>query len=85
MANKIIIGFRVTNRVKNVQSVQAVLTLYGCNIKTRIGLHDVDANVCSGDGLVLLETFGDKGKIADMENALLAIDGLELQKMVFVG
>jgi hypothetical protein len=83
MENKIIIGVQVTNRVKNVQSVQTVLTEYGCYIKTRLGLHEVDAQSCSANGLVLLETYGDEAKIAEMEAKLKAIEGLQLQKMVF--
>jgi hypothetical protein len=85
MEKKIILGFQVTNRVNTVQNVQKVLTEYGCFIKTRLGLHDVDANFCSGTGLVLLETYGDETKIAEMESALKAIDGVQLQKMVFAG
>jgi hypothetical protein len=83
MEKKIIIGFQISNRVKNVQRVQTVLTEYGCFIKTRIGLHDVGENFCSGNGLVLLETFGDETRIAELEAALKAVEGLQLQKMEF--
>ena len=83
MEKKIIIGVQIANRVNTVQNVQKVLTEYGCFIKTRLGLHDVDANFCSGTGLVLLETYGDEAKIAEMETALTAIDGVLLQKMTF--
>ena len=40
----IIFGVHVTQRVDNVPAVQAVLTKYGCNIRTRLGLHDADAH-----------------------------------------
>ena len=83
MENRIIMGVQVTNRVKNVQTVQKILTDYGCFIKTRLGLHDVDATMCSPSGLLLLETYGDEAKIAEMESLLKGVEGLELQKMVF--
>lgn len=42
----IILGIHVSDRLKNAVDVQKVFTEYGCNIKTRIGLHDADENVC---------------------------------------
>ena len=51
----LILGVHVTNRATQVPSVQNLLTEYGCNIKTRIGLHHVDDQVCSPRGLILLE------------------------------
>ena len=38
----IILGIHVTDRLKNAVDVQKVFTEYGCNIKTRIGLHDAE-------------------------------------------
>lgn len=83
MDQRVIFGLQITDRVKNVKTVQAILTEYGCYIKTRLGLHDVDADYCSPHGLVLLETFGDEAKIAEMEMRLKAVEGLQFQKMVF--
>ena len=37
----IILGIHITDRLKNAVDVQKVFTEYGCNIKTRVGLHDV--------------------------------------------
>ena len=83
MAKKIILGVEITNRVKNVPEVQSVLTEYGCNIKTRLGIHEVDKNACSPAGLLILETFGSPKKIAAFEERLKAIKGVKIQKMVF--
>ena len=54
----IILGIHITDRLKNAVDVQKVFTEYGCNIKTRIGLHDASENVCSPSGVVLIEFFG---------------------------
>jgi hypothetical protein len=83
MKTKCILGLLVTNRVKNVPEVQKVLTEYGCNIKTRIGLHDTNENMCSTDGLILLEIFGDDKVHADLERKLKMIQGLQVNKMIF--
>ena len=79
----IILGIHVTNRLKNAADVQKVFTEYGCNIKTRIGLHDVDANVCSPSGVVLIELFGSDDEAAAMMAKLNEVEGVQVQKMVF--
>jgi hypothetical protein len=79
----IILGIHVTNRLKNAVEVQRVFTEYGCNIKTRVGLHDVDANVCSPSGVVLIEFFGADDEATAMIATLNEVEGVVVQKMVF--
>ena len=79
----IILGIHVTNRLKNAADVQKVFTEYGCNIKTRIGLHDVDANVCSPSGVALIELFGSDDEATAMMAKLSEVEGVQVQKMVF--
>lgn len=83
MAKRCVLGVMVTNRVENASQIQKVLTECGCNIKTRIGLHEVDDNVCSPAGLILLELFGDDKAYDEVEGKLKAIKDLQVQKMVF--
>lgn len=83
MAKRCVLGVMVTNRVENASQVQKVLTECGCNIKTRIGLHEVDDNVCSPAGLILLELFGGDKAYDEVEGKLKAIKDLQVQKMVF--
>ena len=83
MAKRIVLGVQITKRVENVPSVQAVLTEYGCNIKTRLGLHEVTESICSTLGLLLLDTYGEEKKILEMEAKLKEITGVVVQKMVF--
>ena len=63
MAERIILGVQVTNRVEKILDVQTILTEYGCNIKTRLGLHEVTESHCSTVGLLILETYGDEADI----------------------
>ncbi|NLI40037.1 MAG: hypothetical protein GX421_02445 [Caldisericales bacterium] len=83
MNKRMVFGIQVTNRAKNAGQVQKILTDYGCNIRTRIGLHEVDDKVCSPSGLILLELYGKEQDILKMEETLKAIDGVVVQKMVF--
>ena len=79
-----ILGLNVTDRVKEVSDVQAILTKFGCTIKTRLGLHDVKDDFCSPGGLIILELTGSREEFVKLENELLKVGGLEVKKMVFV-
>ncbi len=83
MRKRIILGVQVTNRIKNALEVQEILTKFGCNIKTRLGLHEVTDAVCSTIGLLILEMYGDIKQIKEMENQLKAVHGIVVRKMVF--
>lgn len=79
----VILGIHVTDRVRYAGEVQKVLTEYGHNIKTRLGLHELSGEAANGQGLVLLELVGDSDVRRDMVAKLKAIDGLQVQEMVF--
>jgi hypothetical protein len=83
MAKRIILGAHLTDRTKDAPKFQELITQYGCNIKTRIGLHDASDSYCSSQGLVLLEMIGDEARINELEEKLRAFQGIEIQKMVF--
>lgn len=77
-----IIGIKMNDRVENAVAFQAVLTKYGCSIKTRVGLHNASSNSCAPYGIILLEVI-DEEKAVLIEKELLEINEIELQKMVF--
>jgi len=83
MAKIKILGIHVTNRVKNVAEVQKILSEHGCNIKTRLGLHEVDEKTCSTSGLLIIELFGKASECTALEKKLNAVKGLKVQKMEF--
>jgi hypothetical protein len=82
-ANHYIVGIHISNRVKHVPSVQTILTEFGCYIKTRLGLHELSDRSCSPNGLLIVELLGENGKIDEFVNALKAVEGVDVQKMVF--
>ena len=82
MEKHTILGIHITDRLKKAETVQHIFSQYGCNIKTRLGLHEV-GNVCSPNGIVLLEMVGDDATITEMIGKLGEIEGIEVQKMVF--
>ena len=83
MKKIVILGLYITDRVKEAIKVQDVLTKFGCSIKTRLGLHEVQENFCSSNGLIILELTGNEEEMVKLEKELLKIEGLGVQKMTF--
>lgn len=54
-----IIGVRLENRMECAVRFQEVITKYGCEIRTRVGLHASNGGMCLNYGIVLLEVSGD--------------------------
>jgi hypothetical protein len=79
----VIYGVHLSMRTQQVPPVQKLLSEYGCNIKTRLGLHHVDEKGCSSRGLILLEMFGDLAVCAELKAKLAALDGVEVKEMIF--
>lgn len=77
-----IIGVKLTDRYTSSTKFQEILTEFGCFIKTRLGLHKTDSDICYPYGIILLEVIDD-AKAKELLNRLVEIDGIELQQMVF--
>jgi hypothetical protein len=83
MDKHIVVGVHITERVKHAGEVQKVFTEFGCQIRTRLGLHEADKGVCSPNGMILLDMVDDDAKVGAFKKKLLAIDGIEVQSMIF--
>lgn len=70
---------KIAHRTKEVPDVQAVLTDFGCNIKMRLGLHEA-GDVCSSQGLILLQLTGDEKELSEFEQKLNAIAGVTAKR-----
>ncbi|MDY0342086.1 MAG: hypothetical protein RBR28_00840 [Lentimicrobium sp.] len=80
-----IIGLNVGNRESTARLVQKTLTMFGCSIRTRLGLHDPADEQSSQGGLILLELVGDTDEWDKLEQELKEIPDLEIHKMDFKG
>jgi hypothetical protein len=81
--NHVVFGVHVHDRIQEAGVVQRLFTEYGCNIKTRIGLHEVEEGFCSREGVILLEMYGDESTCYEFKSKLEAIDGIEVKDLVF--
>jgi hypothetical protein len=64
-----------------IQSVQKVLTSYGCNIRTRLGVNEVFFGEPAG--LIVLELKGDENQRILLEKDLKAIGHVHVRSMIF--
>ncbi len=53
-----IIGVSLENRLETAVQFQKIITEFGCEIRTRVGLHPSAQDVCLNRGIVLLEVNG---------------------------
>ncbi len=80
MAEHNIMAIVINHRTSNAPKFQEVLTKHGCSIKMRLGLHEA-GNVCSEEGLIILQLAGDKGDIKSLEDALNGMDGIKAKTL----
>jgi len=76
-----IIGVHITDRLTEAVEVQKVLTQFGNQIKTRLGLHEVER--AAPNGLLLLEMVGEDAGINAMIGKLNKIEGVEAKTLIF--
>jgi hypothetical protein len=50
-----LIMIKIEKRDPEAVDVQNILTEFGCCIKTRLGLHEVETDQCSASGLIILQ------------------------------
>lgn len=67
---------KIDQRMKKAGDVQSLLTKYGCNVKMRLGLHEA-GDVCSNQGLIILQLAGEEDEIKAFEKELGGIDGVK--------
>ena len=82
--NHHIFGIQVNQRTEKAPAVQAVLTKFGCNIRTRLGIHEADSASCSPSGVILIDVFGTPEQVEECYRELGALPGVALQRMDFL-
>lgn len=75
----------VSARKESAAKVQQILTAWGCNIKTRLGLHEGTLDDCTETGLIFLELAGDHKDHEEMARKLNLLKGVEVKLVVFSG
>ena len=77
-----IIGIGVENRKETAVKVQDVLTEFGCDIKTRLGLNDYKETECSYKGLILVDV-PNRERAIELTKKLNTIENVTIKEMEF--
>lgn len=83
MQQTMILGIMVYDRIKEAGRTQKLLTKYAQIIRTRLGFHELSAEVCSRVGTILLVLQGDPKQWQLLNDELHEIGGIEIQTMTF--
>jgi len=71
----------INHRHDAASKVQAVLTGWGCLIKTRLGIHEGVLENCTEHGLMFLDLVGGEEKMQELERKLNVIKGVTATMM----
>lgn len=72
-----IIGIKLENRSSDAIKLQEILTSYGCEIQTRIGLHPMNDYKCNNYGIILIEV---KSKVNEIYDVLSKYWQIQMMK-----
>jgi hypothetical protein len=78
-----VIGLHIFDRIREAGKTQEILTRYGNNIRTRYGFHELSDDVCSREGIIILEMVGNPKDWESMEKEINEIYGVKVKKMDF--
>ena len=76
-----IIAIRVVDRIKESGHTQDVLSKHSSIIKSRLGFHELNEDVCSREAYILLHLKDDEAGVKALMNDLGEIYGIELKQM----
>lgn len=72
---------KIGARREDSPKVQEVLSRFGCSIRVRLGLHETH-EVCSDEGILILQLCGDTKEMFDLERALNEMDRVSAKMVV---
>jgi metal-responsive CopG/Arc/MetJ family transcriptional regulator len=83
MQRTMILGIMVFDRIKEAGRTQKILTKHAGIIRTRLGFHELSADVCSRLGTIILILQGEQKQWQELHDELMQIGGVEVQSMKF--
>ena len=78
---KTILTVLISKRKDAAVNVQKILTGWGCIIKTRLGLHDGVMEICSEEGLLILELVGKDEEKKELTRKLSLLKGVAVKSI----
>ena len=78
-----VIGIKITDRIKEAGLVQQVLSAHGSVISTRMGFHELNEELCSREGFIVIHLAGLPDDCDRLASALKMIEGIVVAEMEF--
>ncbi len=72
---------KIRARTQKAVRVQEVLTRHGCDIKLRLGLHEVSGEDCANEGLIVLQVRPDPSAVDSLVSDLQAVGDVEVKSV----
>ncbi len=76
-------GIKITDRIKEAGLVQKALSDYATVISTRLGFHELNDDLCSREGFMLIHLSGPADDCDSLVSRLSSIGGLFVREMLF--
>ncbi len=76
-----LVAIKIGSREDTASQVQKILTGFGCNIKVRLGLHDLPENSCDPSGLVILQTTAGEKELESFLKELNSMDDVTAKSL----
>jgi hypothetical protein len=80
-----LLAIRLVDRIKESGNTQKVLTSHSDMILTRLGFHELNEQVCSREGYIVLQLRDDIDAYNNFRNDLNGIYGIEIKEMILCG
>lgn len=77
-----LVAVKVGQREDTATAVQNILTGFGCNIKVRLGLHDLPEDACSPAGLIILQVSAETSVVDGFLKSLNALDDVVARSLL---
>ena len=78
-----VVGIKITDRIKEAGIVQRILSEHVSVISSRLGFHELNDEVCSREGFVILHLSGGKDECDALVSDLKSAEGITAEEMVF--
>jgi hypothetical protein len=78
-----ILGIRITDRIKEAGLVQKALSLHSSVVSTRLGFHELNDELCSREGFMVIHLAGQIDDCDELTMKLMKTEGLFVKEMLF--
>jgi hypothetical protein len=78
-----VLGIKIEDRIKEAGLVQQALSAYSSVISTRMGFHELNEELCSREGFIVIHLAGPPDECEKFATTLKDIEGIAVSEMVF--